>query len=33
MILLALSAVSWIAAFGLFEIVYGPILVGCRANS
>jgi len=33
MILLALSAVSWIAAFGLFEIVYGPILVGCRVNS
>ena len=33
MILLALSAVSWIAAFGLFEIVYGPILLGCRANS
>jgi uncharacterized protein involved in response to NO len=33
MILLALSAVSWIAAFGLFEIVYGPILVGCHVNS
>jgi uncharacterized protein involved in response to NO len=27
MILLALSAVCWIAAFGLFEIVYGPILL------
>lgn len=24
---LAVSAACWIAAFGLFEIVYGPILV------
>lgn len=27
MILLALSAASWIAAFGLFEIAYGPMLL------
>jgi uncharacterized protein involved in response to NO len=27
MILLALSAACWIAAFGLFEIVYGPMLL------
>jgi uncharacterized protein involved in response to NO len=26
MILLALSAVWWMAAFGLFEIAYGPML-------
>ena len=27
MILLALSAACWMAAFGLFEIVYGPMLL------
>jgi uncharacterized protein involved in response to NO len=27
MILLALSGICWIAAFGLFEIVYGPMLL------
>jgi uncharacterized protein involved in response to NO len=30
MILLALSASCWIAAFGLFEIVYGPLLLTPR---
>lgn len=30
MILLALSGICWIAAFGLFEIVYGPMLLTRR---
>jgi uncharacterized protein involved in response to NO len=30
MVLLALSAICWIAAFGLFEIVYGPMLLTQR---
>jgi uncharacterized protein involved in response to NO len=30
MILLALSGTCWIAAFGLFEIVYGPMLLTQR---
>ena len=30
MILIALSGVCWIAAFGLFEIVYGPMLLTRR---
>ena len=30
MILIALSGVCWIAAFGLFEIVYGPMLLAPR---
>ena len=30
MILIALSAICWIAAFGLFEIVYGPMLLTRR---
>ena len=34
MILLALSGICWIAAFGLFEIVYGPMLLtGRPANT
>jgi len=32
MILLALSAACWIAAFGLFEIVYGPMLLTRQRN-
>lgn len=28
--LMALSAICWIAAFGLFEIVYGPMLLTRR---
>jgi uncharacterized protein involved in response to NO len=30
MVLLALSGICWIAAFGLFEIVYGPMLLTQR---
>ncbi len=30
LLLLALSAICWIAAFGLFEIVYGPMLLTRR---
>jgi uncharacterized protein involved in response to NO len=30
MVLLALSAACWIAAFGLFEIAYGPMLLNAR---
>ena len=30
MLLIALSGICWIAAFGLFEIVYGPMLTGPR---
>jgi uncharacterized protein involved in response to NO len=30
MILIALSGIFWIAAFGLFEIVYGPMLLTRR---
>jgi uncharacterized protein involved in response to NO len=29
-ILLALSGICWVAAFGLFEIVYGPMLLRQR---
>lgn len=32
MILLALSAACWITAFGLFEIVYGPMLLTRQRN-
>jgi uncharacterized protein involved in response to NO len=30
LLLLALSAICWMAAFGLFEIVYGPMLLTRR---
>jgi len=33
MILLVLSAGCWVAAFGLFEMVYGPMLVGRRLKT